>query len=180
MAITIRVGNKANRKLVTLEMDIRKSLSGDLMIFDHGDIDIILSSAQNKVIAFPKEVASDYVYGAQNRLFTYLKKRGIVIPESIQAGSFYGSFEATMQTPVNEGTSAAKLALVNISQFITEERPYFEHTEAIVSMTDDELINPDKTDSTELGEVPQAVKQGSIRKGYIRDPYALNYLYTLE
>ena len=162
MAITIRVGNKANRKLVTLEMDIRKSLSGDLMIFDHGDIDIILSSAQNKVIAFPKEVASDYVYGAQNRLFTYLKKKGIVIPESIQAGSFYGSFEATMQKPSKEETSAAKLALVNISQFITEERPYFEHTEAIVSMTDDELIDPDKTDSTELGEVPQAVKQLSL------------------
>ena len=180
MAITIRVGNKANRKLVTLEMDIRKSLSGDLMIFDHGDIDIILSSAQNKVIAFPKEVTSDYVYGAQNRLFTYLKKRGIVIPESIQAGSFYGSFEATMQKPSKEETSAAKLALVNISQFITEERPYFEHTEAIVSMTDDELIDPNKTDSTELGEVPQAVKQGSIRKGYIRDPYSMNYLYTLE
>ena len=161
-------------------MDIRKSLSGDLMIFDHGDIDIILSSAQNKVIAFPKEVASDYVYGAQNRLFTYLKKKGIVIPESIQAGSFYGSFEATMQKPSKEETSAAKLALVNISQFITEERPYFEHTEAIVSMTDDELIDPNKTDSTELGEVPQAVKQGSIRKGYIRDPYSMNYLYTLE
>ena len=69
---------------------------------------------------------------------------------------------------------------VNISQFITEERPYFEHTEAIVSMTDDELIKPDKTDSTELGEVPQASEQGSIRKGYIRDPYALNYLYTME
>ena len=48
------------------------------------------------------------------------------------------------------------------------------------SMTDDELMGPDKADSTELGEVPQAVKQGSIRKGYIRDPYAMNYLYTLE
>ena len=161
-------------------MDIRKSLSGDLMIFDHGDIDIVLSTAQNKVIAFPKEVISDYVYGAQNRLFTHLKRKGIVIPESIQAGSFYGSFEATIQTPKSEDTSAAKLALVNISQFITEERPYFEHTEAIVSMTDDELIKPDKTDSTELGEVPQASEQGSIRKGYIRDPYALNYLYTME
>jgi len=180
MAITIRVGNKANRKLVTLEMDIRKSLSGDLMIFDHGDIDIILSSAQNKVIAFPKEVISDYVYGAQNRLFAHLKKKGIVVAESIQAGSFFGSFEATMQTPKNQDTSAAKLALVNIAQFITEERPYFEHTEAIISMSDDEYIDPDKTDSTELGEVPQAVKQGSLRKGYIRDPYASNYLYTLE
>ena len=178
MPITIKLGDKAD-KLVTLEMDIRKSLSGDLMIFDHGDIDIVLSPSQNKVIAFPKEIMSDYVYGAQNRLFTYLRKRGVVIPESIQAGSFYGSFEATMETPKSENISASKLTLVNISNFITEERPYFESTEAIISMTDDEFIDPDKEDSTELGEVPQAVQQGSIRKGFVRDPYSLNYLYTI-
>ena len=33
MSITIRVGDEANKKLVTLEMDIRKSVAGDLMIF---------------------------------------------------------------------------------------------------------------------------------------------------
>ena len=179
MAITIRVGNEANKKLVKLEMDIRKSLSGDLMIFDHGDIDIVLSVPNNKVVVFPKEVISDYVYGAQNRLFAFLRKRGVIIPESIQAGAFYGSFEATMKKPKNEDVSAAKMALINISNFITEERPYFESTEAIVSMADDDYIEPDKEDSTELGEVPQAVKQGSIRKGFVRDPYAMNYLYTL-
>ena len=75
---------------------------------------------------------------------------------------------------MNENISAPKLALINISNFITEERPYFEHTEAIISMTDDELIHPDKEDSTELGDVPQAAEQGSIR-----DPYVTNYLYTI-
>ena len=117
MAITIRVGDKANRKLVTLEMDVRKSLSGDLMIFDHGDIDIVLSTANNKVTAFPKEVLSDYVYGAQNRLFSFLKKRGVVIPETVRAGAFYGSFEATLQKPINEKISAAKMTLVNIQTY---------------------------------------------------------------
>ena len=34
--------------------------------------------------------------------------------------------------------------------------------------------------TTELGEVPQRAQQGSIRKGYVRDPYSLNYLYTFE
>ena len=179
MAITIRVGEEANRKLVTLEIDIRKSLNGDLLIFDHGDMDIILSPSQNKVVAFPKEVMSDYVYGAQNRLFSFLRKKGIVIPESIQAGAFYGAFEATIEKPKNENMSAAKMALLNISNFIDEERPYFEATEAIVSMTDEEFIDPDNEDSTALGEVPQAVKQGSIRKGFIRDPYSLSYLYTI-
>jgi len=176
MPITIRVGDKANRKLVTLEMDIRKSLSGDLMIFDHGDIDIVLSTTNNKVTAFPKEILNDYVYGAQNRLFTFLKKRGVVIPESIRAGSFYGSFEATMQTPVNEALSAAKMTLVNISEFINEERPYFEAMETYVADVESEYTDPDKEKSTELGEVPQSSEKGSMR--YVRDS-AAHYLYTM-
>ena len=149
------------------------------MIFDHGDIDIVLSSAQNKVVAFPKETMNDLVYGAQNRLFDYLMKKGLVLPESIQAGSFFGSFEASLQKPFNESLNSAKLTLININEFINEERPYFEATEAIVSMADDEMIHPDKEDSTELGDVPQRVSQGSIRPGYIRDPYSLNYMYTM-
>jgi len=179
MPIVIKIGEEANKKEVKLELNMRRSLNGDLMIFDHGDIDIVLSPAKNKVVAFPKETMNDLVYGAQNRLFSFLRKRGIVVAESVQGGAFFGAFEATMETSTNENVSTPKLALINISNFITEERPYFENTEAIVSMTDDELIHPDKEDSTELGEVPQAAEQGSIRPGFIRDPYALNYLYTI-
>tara|TARA_R110000824_G_scaffold147919_2_gene317477 strand:+ start:6126 stop:6665 length:540 start_codon:yes stop_codon:yes gene_type:complete len=179
MAIKVKIGKGAESASIRLELDIRKSLSGDLMIFDHGDIDIVVSSKQNKVLAFPKESMNDLVYGAQNRLFTFLHKKGIVVAESIQAGSFCGSFEATFDQPLNESLSAAKLALVNINAFITEERPYFEATEAIVSMTDDEFLHPEKEDSTELGEVPQRSEQGSIRTGFIRDPYSLSYLYTV-
>ncbi len=179
MAIKIKIGKGAKNVTVHLEMDIRKSLNGDLMIFDHGDIDIVVSTKNKKVLAFPKESMNDLVYGAQNRLFTYLHKKGIVLGESIQAGSFYGAFEATLQDVVKEDISAAKIALLNISNFINEERPYFESTEAIISMADDQLAHPDKEDSTELGDVPQRTEQGSIRPGYIRDPYSLNYLYTI-
>jgi hypothetical protein len=179
MAIKITIRKGEDSAVVTLEMNIRKAINGDLMIFDHGDIDIVLSPTDNKVFAFPKDTMSDLVYGAQNRLFTHLYKHGVVIPESIQAAAFFGAFEANLQAPFRENLDAAKLALVNISQFIDEERPYFESMEAIVSMSDDELTHPDKTDSTEIGEVPQKTDQGSIRPGYIRSPYALNYLYTV-
>jgi len=179
MAVVIKVGEKANQKKVRLELDARKSLNGDVMIFDHGDIDIVLSSIKNKVVIFPKDVMNDLVYGAQNRLFTHLKNRGIIIPESIQAGSFFGSMEAMLESPVEQEVSAPKLALINIAGFINEERPYFENTEAIISMYDDEMLHPDKEDSTELGEVPQAVEKGSINPSYIRDPYSMNYMYTL-
>jgi hypothetical protein len=179
MAVIIRVGKEANAKKVRLELDLRKSLNGDLMIFDHGDIDIVLSPAKNKVIVFPKEALTDLSYGAQNRLFTHLRRRGIVVAESIQAGAFYGSMEGTLEESKMQEASSAKLALINISNFIDEERPYFEQTEAIVSMADDELVHPDKADSTELGEVPQEVEQGSIRTGFVRDPYSIGYMYTV-
>ncbi len=179
MAVVVRIGSAADDAVVRLEMDIRKSMNGDLMIFDHGDIDIVLSTRQNKITAFPKETMNDLVYGAQNRLFAMLRKKGLVVADSIQGGSFYGSFEALMEDTSTPDLNTPKMALINIANFIDEERPYFESTEAIISMTDDELIHPDKADSTELGEVPQKTQQGSIRPGYIRDPYSLSYLYTI-
>ena len=179
MAIAIKIGSAAAESRVVLELDIRKSIAGDLMIFDHGDIDIVLSPSKNKITVFPKNTMNDLVYGAQNRLFSHLHRKGVVIPESVQAGAFYGSLEGMLETSTEDPTIAPKLALINISKFIDEERPYFEATEAIISMDDEELLHPDEEYSTELGDVPQKVEQGSIKKGFVRDSYALNYLYTI-
>tara|TARA_R110002020_G_scaffold356479_2_gene569044 strand:- start:114 stop:692 length:579 start_codon:yes stop_codon:yes gene_type:complete len=179
--VKIKVGAAARKPVpsITLELNIRKSLSGDLMIFDHADIDIVMSSKNNKITAFPKETMNDIVYGAQNRLFNYLRQKGIVVAESIQGGSYYGAIEGSLESPYNDKINAAKFALVNISKFIEEERPYFENMEAMVSATDSEFVDPDKADSTELGEVPQQAQQGSIRPGYVRDPYSFSYMYTV-
>ena len=111
---------------------------------------------------------------------SHLIKKGILTPESVQAGSFYGALEGSIQESSKPEVSGPKLALINISNFIDEERPYFENLEAIISMQDDEMVHPDKEDSTELGEVPHAVEKGSIKQSYIKDPYSLNYMYTFE
>jgi len=179
--IHIKVGAATRKPVpsITLELNIRKSLSGDLMIFDHADIDIVMSSKNNKITAFPKETMNDIVYGAQNRLFTFLRKKGIVIAESVQGGSYYGAIEGMMEAPYSDKINAAKFALINISKFIEEERPYFENLEAMVSATDSEFVDPDLADSTELGEVPQQAQQGSIRPGYVRDPFGFSYMYTI-
>ena len=180
MGIKVRIGKGADDAFVRLEMDIRRSMSGDYMIFDHADVDIVLSPKNNKIIAFPKDSMSDLVYGAQNRLFTELRKKGIIVADSIQAGSYYGAVEAIMEQASSEELNTSKMALINISKFIEEERPYFESTEAIISMTDDDILHPEKADSTELGEVPHAVQKGSMQTNYIRDPYSVGYMYTFE
>lgn len=177
--VKVTIKPKAPPPTVTLELDIRKSLSGDLMIFDHGDIDIVLSGRDKKVTAFPKQTMTDFTYGAQNRLFAHLARKGIIMPESIQGASYYGAMEAQLQEAADGKLNAAKFALVSIEKFITEERPYFEKVEADIAGFEDDYTNPDKTDSTELGEVPQRDEQGSIRKGYGRDSYTMSYMYTI-
>ena len=103
--VKVTIKPKTPPPTITLELDIRKSLSGDLMIFDHGDIDIVLSGKDKKITAFPKQV---------------------------------------------------------------------------VAGVEDEYIDPDKTDSTELGEVPQRDEQGSIRPGYgPNNGYAMSYMYPI-
>ena len=53
--IKVTIKPKAPPPTVTLELDIRKSLSGDLMIFDHGDLDIVLSGRKiRRLLPFPK------------------------------------------------------------------------------------------------------------------------------
>ena len=177
--VKVTIKPKAPPPTVTLELDIRKSLSGDLMIFDHGDIDIVLSGRDKKVTAFPKQTMTDFTYGAQNRLFAHLARKGIIMPESIQGASYYGAMEAQLQEAADGKLNAAKFALVSIEKFITEERPYFEKVEADIAGFEDDYTNPDKTDSTELGEVPQRDKQGSIRPGYGGSSYTMSYMYTI-
>tara|TARA_R100001163_G_scaffold52186_1_gene39562 strand:+ start:326 stop:874 length:549 start_codon:yes stop_codon:yes gene_type:complete len=182
MSVTVSIGkelSKPKQNLIRLELNIRKALNGDLMIFDHGDIDIVISPAGNKIVTFAKENMSDTVYGAQNRLFTFLRKKGVIVPESIQAGNVYGSMEAVVLESIDENLSSSKVALLNISKFIDDERPYFEFVDNMIDDYEEDMTDPENIDSTDLGDVEHSVEKGSIRKGYVRDPYSLSYLYTI-
>ncbi len=182
MSVTVSIGkelSKPKQNLIRLELNIRKALNGDLMIFDHGDIDIVISPAGNKIVTFAKENMSDTVYGAQNRLFTFLRKKGVIVPESIQSGNVYGSMEAIVLESIDENLSSSKVALLNISKFIDDERPYFEFVDNVVDDFEKDMTDPENIDSTDLGDVEHSVEKGSIRKGYVRDPYSLSYLYTI-
>ena len=118
---------------------------------------------------------SELVYGAQDRLFSFLVKKGLVSPESVQGGSVYGSMEGQLLN--SEELNVINMCILNISKFIDEERPYFEFMEKFDDMETDYFVDPDEEDSTELGEVPQEVEKGTIRPGYTYGPYWQSYQY---
>tara|TARA_Y100001973_G_C5140996_1_gene302913 strand:- start:26 stop:601 length:576 start_codon:yes stop_codon:yes gene_type:complete len=184
MAINIKIGDQATqeddsvkikikdptlKERYNFKLELRRALNGDLLIFDHADIDIVVLKEKKKIVAFAKDIMSEIVYGAENRLFEYLRKKGIIAYDSIQGGNVYGSLEGALLE--SKEVDSVKAALYQISEWITTERPYFESAQAHDDMMDDALLDPDADNSTELGEVPQEEEKGSIVQHNLFAPY---------
>jgi|TARA_R110000744_G_scaffold33929_2_gene79440 hypothetical protein len=177
MAVLVKIGKSDTEgpkkfEPIKLKLNIRKTLDGNILIFDHADIDIIVMPKENKVVALSKEQMTDMVYGAQNRLFDYLRKKGVIDFASVHGGSVYGSMQA-MILAAEDNSNAVQHIILNVSKFIDEERPYFDFVQSYMDQEEDQLLDPDNLNSTDLGDVPHSSEKGSIRPDKVRDPYGL-------
>lgn len=169
------VDSKPSPKVAEFELNMRKTLDGDIMIFDHADIDIMIMVQKGKIVSFAKDIMSEVVYGAQDRLFKYMAKKGLIKVDSVQGGTVYGAMEAEMLP--SEELNRVNVTVLNISKWIDTERPYFEFVEKYEDMETERLTDPEEEDSTELGEVPHDETKGSMRPGYNYGPYWQSYTY---
>jgi hypothetical protein len=182
MAIKITIGGGKKEappqpapKVAEIKLNISKTANGDYYIKDHSDIDIVVMIQKNKVLALSKDLMSEMVYGAQDRLFGYLTEKGLVDPATVQGGSVYGSMEG-MLLPSDE-LNVPNMTILNISEWIDSERPYFEFVEKFEEMEVEHFVDPDEKESTELGEVPHEETKGTLRPGYTYGPYWQSYTY---
>lgn len=148
-------------------LKVRSALNGDLMILDHKDIDIVIKPSDKKIVAFAKETMSDLVYGAESRLFEFLRKAGVLNFDSIQGGNIYGSLEGTLM----DADKVIEITLLKISEWMETEEPAMSGRTGYDDMMDDHLLSPDGEYSTELGEVPAEEEKGSIRQHNLFAPY---------
>ena len=173
-SVLIKVVNE-DEVLASFQLKAKKTLDGNIIIFDHADIDIVLRPEQKKIVTFKKDdVNGDIAYGASDRMFKYLAKKGVINIDSVQGGGTLDSFEAAI--PESNIEVPIKLIMLSIAKWIETERPYFEYGEDYEDMMRDRLIEPDDEESTELGEVPQDKQKGSIVPGYYRSPYWMSYI----
>ncbi len=176
MPISLKIIEDDTPTIVNLELKARKTLDGNIMIFDHQEMDIVLMPEKSKIVTFAKNDFSEMVYAAQNRLFEFLKRKGVVDYESIQGGSVYGSLEGKIPTPKDQAINSIDYAIYGVYKFLKEEKPYYNYLDDYEQMLDDYFTQPTQEDSTELGEVPQAAEKGSIRPGYNYEPYWMSYM----
>lgn len=160
-----------------VKLKAKRTLEGNILIMDHEDIDIVLLPEKNKCIAFPKENMSDKVYSTQDRLYSFLAKKGVLSHSTVRGGNVFGSLEADIFESKVPGVDATQAFLYALYEFIKEEKPYFRSSSHYDEERLDALLNPSEEDSTELGDVPQSARKGSMHKQI--GPYGFQYNYSL-
>lgn len=162
-----------NGYFFSIKLNARKTLDGNIMVYDHPNIDIVIVPTKNKIISMPKKSYYHDTYPVQKRFFDFLESRGATVLGSTRGGVVYNSLETYY--PTNEELDVLQVILLLTKKFLDEEtensmteREYEEEVEQLYT-------NPDDDDSTELGEVPQAKKKGAIDPNY--KPYNLLYRF---
>tara|TARA_A100001515_G_C4583480_1_gene213724 strand:- start:886 stop:1455 length:570 start_codon:yes stop_codon:yes gene_type:complete len=155
----------------TIKLNLRRALNGDYLIYDHPLFDIVLMPTKNKIVTFRKKDTRIDPYPSQDKYFDYLMRLGMIIQDSIQGGNVYGSLEAVY--PINDKVDTIQALLLATYNFLIDEKELFRAADEFEEDFEDRLLDPEAKDSTELGEVPQAAKKGSIDPNSL--PYGLIY-----
>lgn len=187
MSIGVLVGDKAIKRAGSelkdfkFSLDIRQTLGGDYVVYDHPDIDIVIMPKMKKIVAFAKDKISDLTYDTQSRLFDFLTKKGIISRDSVQGGNVYASIQGLMEEPKKpkegEAMDPIQPALFVIAKFIEMERPRYEFLDRMEEEEEEYFTEPTDDNSTELGKVPHAREKGTIRPGIYYQSYMHNRYY---
>jgi len=177
MAISIAVGDeaiaaaKAEEEVVeepkpqaSLELKIRKTMDGNIMIMDHIDIDVVIMPSKSKVLVVAKDNLTEDVYDSQNRLFKFLSKKGLIDYSSVRGGNVYGSMECKYISETFNGADPVQTITFGIGKFMNEERPYFMYSSRIEDEETARVTDPE--DTTSLGTVSHKSHKGVVP----RDP----------
>lgn len=160
-----------------VKLKARRTLDGNIMILDHEDIDVVFVPERSKCVTFPKESMSDKVYAAQDRMFQFFVRKGIIDRSTIRGGNVFGSIEADILESKTPGIDQTQAFLFTIHEYLTDERPYFKSSTEYDDERLDSLLRPSDEDSTELGHVDQSDRKGSMHKQI--GPYGFQYNYSL-
>ena len=159
------------------EIQIAKTLSGDYIMREHPEIDVIVMPEKQKILVIPKAQQNEYTYNTQEEILKSLVTKGVIAPDSISGGNVFGSLQAAYPQAAPGGEDPLQVVIYNLANYIEQERPVVAYQKAYEDELEKSLIEPDTENSTELGEVPQEPFKGSIpRYGFpTRGIYRYNY-----
>ena len=153
MPLKIKITPPPAPPQATIELQVKKTLAGNLLINDHDKMDIIIVPSEKKIVTMAKPYAGDNVYEYQREFMDSMFRGGIVEYDSIQGGVAFGMLEGVMGESKEKGIDPLQVALYEIEKYITKNYRSEYKAEEYDKNIEDRFTNPDPEDTTELGEI---------------------------
>ncbi len=161
----------------TISLIAKETLNGDIMIYDHPEMNIILSPGKKVVTLLPKTQYSDKVFNTQKRFIDYLIAKGVAEPKSIRSGSAFYTLECQLFDSKNKNISPTDVFLYLTATFMKDEEPFYNAVNYYDTEVDKMFLEPSEEDTTELGEFDHQIDR-------VVDQYAgagqMSYRYLYE
>jgi hypothetical protein len=147
-----------------VHLKARKTMAGDIMIYDHPDFDVVISPNAKKVLALTKEQYGPHIYAAQSRLFDYLAKHGVVDPSSVHGGNVFGSLEGLLvevEEKQQDEVNNTQVAIYSVAKFFESEKGHYDEIERFDAEWEKDIADPPDDETTALGKVPHEPRKGT-------------------
>jgi|TARA_Y100001963_G_C6678416_1_gene398631 hypothetical protein len=168
MPITVKLGDAAKPPQATVELQISKTMGGNLLITDHEKMDILIVPEQKKISTMPKLYIGDDVYEYQRDLMDSLFHGGVIDPDGVQGGVRFGVLEAFMAEPV-EDVDPVQIALLEIEKYIKKTLGEEIKADEYDKNIEDRFTDPNEKESTEYGEI-KPEEEEPYRQSQVQDP----------
>jgi len=166
-----------DKNVKKVNLAIRKTLDGNLIIQDHHSMNIVIMPDKGKILTFPKSEYNQDCYADQDDLYKHLTNSGVIKLDTINGGNIYGSLEAQYDTDKKGDEEPVEVVILNIHNFLSKAKEDHAVHKKFVDDLENNLLHPEDEHSTEMGEVPHEKFKGSIPiTGFpTRGVYRYNY-----
>lgn len=162
---------------ITIKLNMRRTLAGDLMIMDHRLINIYIKPVEHKIMSIPKEEYNDVTYGLQRDFFKHLVNKGIIDKEDIEGGTVYGSLQAIYKDSTNVNQSTLQLVIFAIYKWLEGEKPSQEFNMELFKKNLSQITDPDKVESTDPEDIADLEKEYGLDRRASRQLYNTNNVF---
>tara|TARA_R100000664_G_scaffold518_2_gene1620 strand:- start:92 stop:670 length:579 start_codon:yes stop_codon:yes gene_type:complete len=158
--------------IFTVKLDARKTLDGNIIVYDHKFFNIVFVPFKNKIITMPKQHVNRDTYNMQNDYLTFLQERGAIQNGTIKSGGVFRSLEAFY--PVNKDLDVLQVLLLLTKEYMKKHGGDFAKMEDYFEDVEEMYVDPPDDETTPYGKVPQEAEKGTLPSPYGK-PYGLVY-----
>jgi len=168
--------NLETKPAKVIKLKASKTIDGNIMISSHPDMLIVVMPAKNKIVSLPKEQLDDELAASQKRMFDFLVKKGVIDFSSVQDGNLFMTREATIPE-VSEKGDKIELCLLALSNFLSEEAPFYENMKEFEREMERKLLEPEGDEYTEFDPNLHSDTKGTLPPRMVK--YGIHSIYRV-